>query len=49
MKYKCPCCGYYTFKSPLDYEAFEKIDSGVDYLNPRHFSMYEFTKYINKI
>ncbi|MDE5931444.1 MAG: transposase, partial [Lachnospiraceae bacterium] len=26
----------------FDYEAFELIDSGVDYLNPGHFSIYEF-------
>ena len=24
----------------FDYEAFELIDSGIDYLNPAHFSMY---------
>lgn len=28
----------------FDYEAFEAIDSGVDYLNPKHFSIYEFAK-----
>ena len=26
----------------FDYEAFELIDSGIDYLNPAHFSMYDF-------
>ncbi len=28
----------------FDYEAFEVIDGGVDYLNPKHFSIYEFAK-----
>lgn len=28
----------------FDYEAFEVIDSGVDYLNPKHFSIYEFAR-----
>jgi hypothetical protein len=29
-------------KIDFDYEAFELIDSGVDYLNPAHFSIYDF-------
>lgn len=28
----------------FDYEAFEVIDSGADYLNPKHFSIYEFAR-----
>jgi len=31
-------------KIDFDYEAFEVIDSGADYLNPKHFSIYEFAR-----
>lgn len=30
----------------FDFEAFEKIDSGTDYLNPKHFSIYEIARRI---
>ena len=32
----------------FDYEAFELIDSGVDYLNPKHFSIYEFSRRVSE-
>lgn len=31
-------------KIAFDYEAFERIDSGIDYINPKHFSIYEFAR-----
>ena len=30
----------------FDYEAFELIDSGIDYLNPAHFSIKKLINYI---
>lgn len=29
----------------FDYEKFELIDAGVQYLNPKHFSVKNFVKY----
>lgn len=29
---------------PFDYDAFEKIDDGIIYLNPKHFSVKELIK-----
>lgn len=31
---------------PFDFEAFEKIDSGVKYLNPKHFSLCQLMNYL---
>lgn len=32
-------------KIPFDYEKFELIDEGVEYLNPKHFSVRSFVEY----
>lgn len=32
-------------KLEFDYEKFELIDTGVKYLNPKHFSVKSFVKY----
>lgn len=32
----------YDENLPFDFEAFRKIDEGIRYLNPKHFSVYQF-------
>jgi len=34
---------------PFDYEAFEDIDSGVEYLNPKHFSASQLMRILKKL
>ena len=34
---------------PFDYEAFEIIDSKVDYLNPNHFSVSQLIRLLKRI
>lgn len=30
---------------PFDYKKFERIDAGIKYLNPKHFSVKNFVMY----
>lgn len=33
---------------PFDYDSFEKIDSGIPYLNPKHFSVKNLVSVANQ-
>lgn len=39
----------YDEKKEFDFQAFERIDNGIPYLNPKHFSIVQVVDYLNRI